>query len=60
MKDAKMKDANKRAGDGMESLGLYKQEKIGDHGLAKGNDGESGNQVPVRKREPLADGFTIK
>lgn len=54
-----MKD-EKRVDDGMESLGLYKQEKIGDHDLAKGNDGESGNQVPVRKPETLGGGFTIK
>ena len=56
-----MKDAKKEEGrveDDMESLGLYKKEEIGDYDLAKGND--DGNLIPVRKPEPLGNGFTIK
>ena len=56
MKDANETDAEKST----EQLGLYKQEKITGPRGAQGNDGPTGNQVPARKPEKLAKGFTIK
>ena len=58
MKNGMKKDAGSTPS--ADQLGLYKQEKIGGVGGAQGNDGPSGNQVPVRKPEKLAKGFTVK
>jgi len=62
MKSMKYTGTDENAGEtqAMEKLGLYKQEKIADDRGAQGNDGPTGNQVPARKPEKLAKGFTIK
>ena len=58
MKNGMKKDAGTTPST--DQLGLYKQEKITDPRGAQGNDGPTGNQVPARKPEKLAKGFTIK